>query len=175
MREIQITVRKQLRKAYVPITTQREKIFSQTIKHRKVTSDIDELVELITDETGISEEAVKDMVSAILTTDISLNTNISSSKHNILPEDKGELVDILPSNEPSPEEKYQEKELVDIVQEALSTLKESEASVIKAKYFAEKSNAEISAKINRGIVSMLNLELKIRKKLAKKLQDYKNY
>ncbi|MBF0193300.1 MAG: sigma-70 family RNA polymerase sigma factor [Magnetococcales bacterium] len=175
MREIQIAVRKQLRMAYVPITTQREKIFAQTIKHRKKTSDVEELIELIKNETGISHEIVKDMVSAILTTDISLNTNISSAKHNILPEDNSELVDIIPSQDPSPEEHYQQKELAEIIQKALATLKESEESVIIGKYFAEKSNAEISAEINRGIVSMLNLELKVRKKLAKKLQDIKNY
>jgi RNA polymerase sigma factor (sigma-70 family) len=175
MREIQIAVRKQLRMAYVPITTQREKIFAQTIKHRKQTSDTEELIELIKEETGISHDMVKDMVSAILTTDISLNTSISSAKHNILPEDNSELVDIIPSQEPSPEENYQEKEVAQIIQEALATLKESEELVIKGKYFADKSNSEISDQINRGIVSMLNLELKVRKKLAKKLQDIKNF
>ncbi|MBF0359353.1 MAG: sigma-70 family RNA polymerase sigma factor [Magnetococcales bacterium] len=175
VREIQIVVRKHLRLAYVPITTQREKIFAQTIKHRKTANNMDEIIKKIHTETGISKAIVKEMVSAILTSDISLNTSISSAKHNILPEDHNELLDIIPSHEPNPEELFQQKEVAHIVQTALSSLKESEELVIKGKYFSDKSNKEISEEINRGVVSMLNLELKVRKKLAKKLQDIKNY
>jgi RNA polymerase sigma factor FliA len=175
VREIQIVVRKHLRMAYVPITTQREKIFAHAIKHRKTTNNMNDIVEIIQTETGISKAIVKEMVSAILTSDISLNTSISSAKHNILPEDNNELMDILPCHEPNPEELYQQKEIAKIVQTALASLKESEELVIQGKYFAEKSNREISAEINRGVVSMLNMELKVRKKLAKKLQEIKKY
>jgi RNA polymerase sigma factor (sigma-70 family) len=174
MREIQIVVRKNLRMAYVPITTQREKIFAQTIKNRKKVKSVNELINKIQTETGISKEMVKEMVIATMTTDISLNTNISSSKHNILPEDNNELMDILPCHDPNPEEDYQQKELSQIIQAALLTLKESEERVIQGKYFEDKSNEEVSEEINRGIVSMLNLELKVRKKLLKRLNHLKH-
>jgi RNA polymerase sigma factor (sigma-70 family) len=175
MREMQIVVRKNLRMAYVPITTQREKIFAKTIKHRKEVGDIDELIDVIQKETGVSIEMVKEMVNATLTSDVSLNTSISSSKHNILPEDNSELVDIIPSTDPNPEESYQQKEVSQIIKAALTTLKEGEERIILGKYFEDKSNEEISNDINRGIVSMLNLELKVRKKLKKKLKDIQNH
>jgi RNA polymerase sporulation-specific sigma factor len=174
MREIQIVVRKNLHIAYVPITTQREKVFVQTIKHRKDFDDINLLITRIQQKTGISKEMVKEMVQATLTTDISLNTKISATKHNIIPEDHCELMDVIPCPAPNPEELYQETEVSQFIKAALETLKESEERIILAKYFEDKSNEEISSEIKRGIVSMLNLELKTRKKLKKKLAAVKS-
>jgi RNA polymerase sigma factor (sigma-70 family) len=174
MREIQITVRKNLRMAYVPITTQREKVFSQIIKYHKTASSIDELIKTIKNESQVSDQIIKEMIQVTLMTDISLNKSISSTKHNILPEDNSELLDILPSLSPNPEEAYQIKEVEQVVKTALGTLKESEEKIIQGKYFEEKSNEEISNEIDRGIVSMLNLELKIRKKLKNRLKHIKS-
>ncbi len=175
MREMQIAVRKNLRIAYVPITTQREKIFTETVKQRKNAEDINELIELIHDETGVAKGMVKEMITAMMTTDISLNTKISAAKHNILPEDNSELQDILPSKSPNPEEEYEQQEVNRMIMATLASLKEVEEQVILGKYFAEKSNDELSREVGRGVVSMLNLELKTRKKLMKKLKELKHH
>lgn len=173
IREMQVTVRKNFRIAYLPVTTQREKVFAQTIRHKNEITDFDTLVETIIRDTRISREIVKEMVHAIFTSDVSLNQKISSNKHNILPEDNEELIDLLPSAVPSPEEARQEREISEIIRAALRTLKEGEERLILGKYFEEMSNKELSQALGRSIISMLNLELKIRKKLQKKLEILK--
>jgi RNA polymerase sigma factor (sigma-70 family) len=168
-REIQILVKNNLRIAYVPQTLQREKIFIQILNNNNVKNHSD-LINIIKKNSDASEWIIKEMIMATLTTDISLNTSISSSKHNILPEDNNELGDILPSNTPTPEELYQQKEMAKNLHDAIGSLKEIEQILIINKYFEDKSNNEISEGMQRGVVSMLNLELKIRKKLKKKLK-----
>lgn len=174
-REIQTVVRNNLRITHIPKTSQRNKIFVLIIKYHKQIADRSQLVEIIKKETGASEDMVKEMVMATLTTDISLNTSISSSKHNIQPEDQNELQDIIPSNDPSPEEDFQQQQLSKILREAIDSLKENERKVMIGKYFEDKSNKVISKEIDRSIVSMLNLELNTRKKLQRKLQHLKQY
>ncbi|MBF0455876.1 MAG: sigma-70 family RNA polymerase sigma factor [Magnetococcales bacterium] len=172
-REIQIVVRKNLRIAYIPRTSLRDKIFVQILRYHKKTGNLTEMVRQIQKETGASSTMVKEMIMSTLTSDVSLNTSITSSKHNIQPEDQSELVDILPSKAPSPEEAYQQSEISQIILEALDSLKPHEKKLIMEKYFADKNNREVSEGINRGVVSMLNLELKIRNKLKKKLRHIK--
>ncbi|MBF0446098.1 MAG: sigma-70 family RNA polymerase sigma factor [Magnetococcales bacterium] len=171
-REIQILVRSNLRIAYVPNTLQREKIFIQILKHNNI-ENYSDLINIIQKNSDASKEIIKEMIMATLTTDISLNTNISSSKHNILPEDNNELGDLLPSKAPTPEDIYQQKEMAKNLYDAILSLKEIEQMLIINKYYRDKSNNEISEDMHRGVVSMLNLELKIRKKLKKKLKHLK--
>ncbi|MBF0381873.1 MAG: sigma-70 family RNA polymerase sigma factor [Magnetococcales bacterium] len=168
-REIQNLIRSNLRIAYVPHTFQRETIFIQILKHHNIDEPKD-LINIVKQKTDASTGIIKEMIMATLTNDISLNTTISSSKHNILPEDKNELEDILPSKDPTPEEIYQQKELAKTMLEAIMSLKEMEQMLIINKYYKDKSNQELSEKMNRSIISMLNLELKIRNKLKKKLK-----
>ncbi len=173
-REILALVRKSQHMAHVPQTYQREQVLAWIFKHGDNSIGVSELAEKIHEETGTSMEIIKDMIIVALTRDISLSSQVIAAKHNITPDDGAELVDIIPSKDPTPEEQCLDNEVAQIIHDAVSTLKEVEQRVITGKYFKDKSNQEISNEINRGVVSMLNLELKTRKKLGKLLSHLKN-